>query len=509
MTQAATAEKITGLTEINDQEAQAIMARAQEAFADLKKTTVKERCNELKKVMQAFYDKQEQIIDQVCAENGKARTDALVSDVMSALDALEWLVDHGEDVLADKKVPTPLMLLGKSSKIYQEALGPCLLITPWNYPWNNGIIFTMTGFIAGCSVIFKPSEHTPLTGLFEEIFSASPLIKQSIQVIYGSGVTAQKLIEQRPAKIFFTGSNRTGTKIMEQASKYLIPLELELGGKDPAIVFEDVDLQRTVAGTLWGALTNSGQSCTSIEKLIVHESIYDEFVERLTAECNKLIINNGDKGDADIGAMTVSFQKDIVSRHVEDARDKGATIVCGGQDMGNGFYAPTIITDIPEDAVLNHEETFGPLIPVYKFSTEAEAIEMGNAGEFGLSASVWSKDLKRADRVARSLEVGAVSINNVMLTEGQPFLPFGGRKQSGFGRVHGAEGLLGWTASKAIIVDKQSSKIEANWYPYTQKKYRLLGGLIASIMIHNPVAKLIKIAIAGLPLESHAQKPRD
>ena len=503
------AEKITTLHEISDQEAQDIMARAQESFKDLKNTTVAERCAELKKVMQKFYDMREEIVDRVCAENGKARTDALVSDVMSALDALEWLADHGEEVLADKKVPTPLMLLGKSSKIYQEALGPCLLITPWNYPWNNGIIFTMTGFIAGCSVIYKPSEHTPLQGLFEEVFSASPLIKQSIQVIYGSGISAVKLIEQRPAKIFFTGSNRTGTKIMEQASKNLIPLELELGGKDPAIVFEDVDLKRTVAGTLWGALTNTGQSCTSIEKLIVHESIYDEFLEQLTAECQKLIINNGDRGDADVGAMTVPFQKDIVAHHVDDAKAKGATIVCGGEDMGNGFYAPTIITNIPIDAALNHEETFGPLIPVYKFSTEAEAIELGNAGEFGLSASVWSKDLKRADRVARALEVGAVSINNVMLTEGQPFLPFGGRKQSGFGRVHGAEGLLGWTASKAIIVDKQSSKIEGNWYPYTQKKYRLLDGLIASIMIHNPIAKLIKIALAGLPLESHSQKPRD
>ncbi len=504
-----TADKNTVINDISEQEAQAIMSRARENFADLKNTTVAERCTELRKLMDKFYAMRETIVDRVCEENGKARTDALVSDIMSALDALEWLADHGEEVLADKKVPTPLMLLGKTSKIYQEALGPCLLITPWNYPFNNGIIFTMTGFIAGCSVIFKPSEHTPLHGLFEELFAASPLIKQSVQVVYGTGASAQKLIEQRPSKIFFTGSNRTGTKIMAQAAEHLIPLELELGGKDPAVVFDDVNLERTVAGTLWGALTNTGQSCTSIEKLLVQDTIYDEFVERLTSECNKLIVNNGDRGDADIGAMTVPFQTEIVKRHVEDARAKGAKIRGGGELMGDNFYMPTILTDIPADADLNHEETFGPLIPVYKFSTEAEAIEMANAGEFGLSASVWSKDLKRADRVARALEVGAVSINNVMLTEGQPFLPFGGRKQSGFGRVHGAEGLLGWTASKAIIVDKQSGKIEGNWYPYTLKKYRLLDGLIATILVRNPLLKLIKIALAGLPLESHAQKPRD
>lgn len=497
------------LKNITPEEAKAIMAQAKEAFNDLKKTTVKERCNELKKVMQRFYDRRESIIDRLVAENGKARTDALVSDIMSALDALEWLTTQAEKVLADEKVPTPLMLMGKQSKIYKDAFGPCLVITPWNYPINNGIIFTMTGFIAGCSVIFKPSEHTPLQGVFEELYDASPLIKRSVQVVYGGGESAVNIIDQRPAKIFFTGSTRTGSKIMTQAAKYIIPVELELGGKDPAIVFDDVNIDRTVAGVLWGAMTNTGQSCTSIEKLYVQDSIYDEFVEKLKAECAKLVVNNHDQGDADIGAMTTDFQQDIVERHVKDAQEKGANIVCGGEAMGERFYPPTILTDIPEDANLNHEETFGPLLPVYRFKDEEDAIAKANDTEFGLSASVWSKDLKRADRVARALEVGAVSINNVMLTEGQPFLPFGGRKMSGFGRVHGAEGLLRWTASKAIIVDKQSKKIEANWYPYTKKKYELMGGLIATMLVHNPVVKLLKIAKAGLPLESHAQKPRD
>lgn len=496
-------------TDISQDDAKQIMDKARDAFDSLQNTTVKERCNELKKVIRKFYEMRETIIDRIVQENGKARTDALVSDIMSAIDALEWLTKQAPKVLGDTKVPTPIMLMGKQSKIYHEPLGPGLVITPWNYPVNNGIIFTMTGFISGCSVVFKPSEHTPLQGLFEEIFSASPLIKNSVQVVYGQGMTAKYLIDERPAKIFFTGSTRTGKKIMAQASEYLIPVELELGGKDPAIVFDDVNLERTVAGVLWGALTNGGQSCTSIEKLYVQENIYDDFVEKLTAECNKLIVNNGDNGDADMGAITVPFQKDIISRHVEDAREKGATIVCGGHEIGEHFYAPTIITNIPDDAALNVEETFGPLIPVYKFKTEQEVIAKEKASEFGLTASVWSKDKQRADRVARALDVGAVSINNVMLTEGQPFLPFGGRKQSGFGRVHGAEGLLGWTASKAIIVDGQSKKIEANWYPYTRKKYELFGNLISAMVVKNPVVQLLKIALSGLPLESHAQKPRD
>lgn len=496
-------------TDISVEEAKQIMQTARAAFSDLQKTTVKERCNELKKVMTYFYDNREKIIDRIVEENGKARTDALVSDIMSALDALSWLTEQAPKILGDTKVPTPLTLMGKKSKIYHQALGACLVITPWNYPVNNGIIFTMTGFIAGCSVIFKPSEHTPLEGVFEDIFSASPLIKNSVQMVYGQGMSAKHIIDQRPDKIFFTGSTRTGKKIMAQASEYLIPVELELGGKDPAIVFEDVNIQRTAAGVLWGALTNGGQSCTSIEKVYVQERIYEQFVDALKVECEKLIVNNGDSGDADIGAITVPFQKEIIIRHTEDARAKGAKIVCGGETIGENFYAPTIITDIPADAVLNTEETFGPLIPVYKFKDEQEVLDLEAASEFGLTASVWSKDLERADRVARALQVGAVSINNVMLTEGQPFLPFGGRKQSGFGRVHGAEGLLGWTASKAIIVDKQSKKIEANWYPYTNKKYKLFGELTKSSVIFNPIKRLWQIITKGPALESHAQKPRN
>lgn len=497
------------LTEVNPQQAAAIMATAQEAFADLQKTTIKERCNELRKVIDHFYAKREQIIDALIVENKKARTDALVADIMSALDALVWLTEQAPKILGDQKVPTPIMLMGKKSKIYHQPLGACLVITPWNYPINNGIVFTMTGFIAGCSVIFKPSEHTPLKGVFEDIFSASPLIKRSVQVVYGSGESAQNIIEQRPAKIFFTGSTRTGSKIMAQASKYIIPVELELGGKDAAIVFDDVNIKRTVAGVLWGAMTNTGQSCTSIEKVYVQEGIYDQFVEELKAECAKLIVNSADMGDADVGAMTTDFQREIVAKHVADAKQKGANIYSPHQAVGEDFYPPTILTDLPEDAAINEQESFGPVLPVYKFKDAAQVIAATNSGEFGLSASVWSKDLKRADQVARALEVGAVSINNVMLTEGQSFLPFGGRKMSGFGRVHGAEGLLGWTASKAIIFDKQSKKIEANWFPYTKKKYDLFGNLIAAIVTKNPLLKLIRIALAGLPLESFAQKPRD
>lgn len=479
------------------------------AYQDLQRTTVKQRVAEVQKVIDFVVQNKEMIVDRICEETGKTRTDALVSEVLGTLDYLEWLEHKAAKVLSDEKASTPLTLMGKKSRIYHEALGTVLVIAPWNYPFHIGLTSIIGAFVAGNATIFKPSEHTPLKGLFEDIIAQSPLMRNSIKVIYGTGVTAQRLIAQGPAKIFFTGSAPTGRKILQQAAEHFIPVELELGGKDAMIVFEDVNLKRTVAGALWGALTNSGQSCTSVEKLYVHESIYDQFVAELRQEAAKLVVNSGDHGDADMGGITVDFQMDIIKRHVEDAKKKGANIITGGEVLNEAgrYFMPTILTDVTEDMAVFQEETFGPLIPVFKFSTEQEVINTTNAWEFGLSASVWSKDLDRADRVSRALQVGAVSINNVMLTEGNPDLPFGGAKASGYGRVKGAEGLLGYTRSKAILIDKQSDKIEANWYPYTHKKYQHFKALIDALFSKGPL-KLIKVAIAGMLLENEAQKPR-
>ena len=482
---------------------------AQLGFQDLKKTTVKERVEALKKVRDAIYENREAIVDKVVLETAKSRTDALVSEAMGVLDYADWLIANAPKILADEKAHTPIALLGKKSKIYHEALGVVLIIAPWNYPFNIAMVSILTALAAGNSVVFKPSEITPLNGLIEEMMSASPLFKQSVNVVYGSGLTAQRLIDQRPAKIFFTGSARTGKKILSQAANYLIPVELELGGKDQMIVFDDVNIDRTVAGCLWGAMTNAGQSCTSVERVYVQQSIYQPFVKKLKEECAKLVVNAGDDGDADIGGITADFQLEIIRKQVEEAVLAGAKIAAGGEMLSEEmpFYLPTIVEDATTDMTVMSAETFGPVLTISPFRSEQEVIDESNNTDFGLSASVWSKDLKRADRVARALEVGAVSINNVMLTEGNPALPFGGTKQSGFGRVKGAEGLLGMTQSKAILVDTQSAKIEANWYPYTRAKYQLFSQFIEALF-GKGLQKWIKFAVSGIKLESESQKPR-
>lgn len=486
-----------------------LFAQARKASDRLRKSSIETRLEALHKLIDVIVRDKETIIDQLTSETRKCRTDALVSEVLGILDNFEWLEKNAKKILADKKVSTPITLMGKKSQIVHEALGVVLIITPWNYPLHIALTSILAAYVAGNAVILKPSEVTPLKGVIEKLMAVDPLLEQSVFIAYGTGVTAQRLIDERPAKIFFTGSARTGKRILAQAAEKLIPVDIELGGKDQAIVFDDVNLQRAVSGILWGALTNAGQSCSSVERIYVQASIYDKFVEQLTAEAKRLVVNSGDTGNADVGGMTVDFQLDIVRKQVEDARTKGAKIHCGGEILHNNelFYLPTVVTQVTPDMLLNKEETFGPLLPVMKFTSEEEVINLTNATEFGLSASVWSHDKKRAERVARQLECGAVSINNVMLTEGNPALPFGGCKASGYGRQKGEEGLLGYTRSKSLLIDADSAKIEANWYPYTARKYQLFTQMIDALFVKSPW-RLIKFVVAGLSLESEAKKKR-
>lgn len=476
---------------------------------DLQQFTVKQRAAEIKKVISYIKNNKESICDRIISDTGKSRTDALVSEVIGVLDNLHWNANHAHKILKSTTVSTPITLLGKKSYIIQEPYGTVLIIAPWNYPFHIAITFIVSAFLAGNSIIFKPSEHTPLTGLIEEICSVSNLLKQNVSVIYGSGVTAEKLIDEKPDKIFFTGSTRTGKAILKKASQYIIPVDLELGGKDAMVVFPDVNIKRTVAGALWGGLTNAGQSCTSVELLFIHTDIFDSFVTQLKEEVQQLITNTGDKGDADIGAMTTDFQLDIVKQQLDDAIEKGAKVIIGGNTFNEKgrFFPPTLVTNINEDMQIFKEETFGPVIMLLPFSEEQQLITMVNQLPYGLSASVWSRDIKRAKEIANHLQVGAVSINNVMLTEGNPALPFGGVKQSGFGRAKGKEGLLAFTRSKSILIDKQSSKIEPNWYPYTRIKYRLFQQLIDALFTPSWL-KLFKLAKVGMALESEAKKKR-
>jgi len=273
------------------------------------------------------------------------------------------------------------------------------------------------------------------------------------------------------------------------------------------VVFEDVNIERAVAGAIWGGFTTTGQSCTSVERLFVQESIYEKFKETLVKETLKLVQATDDDGNADIGPMTTRGQVETIAAQVADAKEKGAIFLTGGDWDGlSEFVPPMIVEGVTRDMAIDQEENFGPLLPIYPFSSEAEAIKMANDPDYGLSASVWSQDIKRADRVARMIYTGNVSINNVMLTEGNHALPFGGVQKSGFGRYKGEFGFYAFANIKAVLIDQNSKKMEANWFPYTARKYKIFSDLTSALYSPGRISGLIKGAFYGLKLETYVKK---
>lgn len=479
---------------------------ARERATALRETSLESRLERVTALKNVVLREREAIIDRIQKETGKCRSDALMSEIFPILDFLHYLEKHAAKALAPRAVSTPIALMGKKSKIFFEPLGVVAVISPWNYPFYQAVVPCLSAYISGNAVVYKPSEHTPLQGLFESVLEKAGFEAGAIQVVYGDGALGAELIEQRPNKIFFTGSVSTGKKIMAAAAKHLIPVELELGGKDPMIVFDDANLKRAVAGAAWGALTNCGQSCTSVERIYVQESIYPEFKRLLLAEIAKVKQAVDQDGDADVGRMTVDMQVKVIADQLRDAVGRGAKLLTGAQwNYTDRAVPPLVVENVSEDMPLVAEETFGPVLPLITFKTEAEAIAKANNSKYALSASVWTKDLGRAERVARKLVTGNVSINNVMLTEANPGLPFGGLKDSGFGRYKGEFGFHSFCNVKSVLIDKDSSKIEANWFPYTAEKYRLFSDMMVGLF-SGGVGGMVKFALSGMKLESYSNK---
>ncbi|MBX7254817.1 MAG: aldehyde dehydrogenase family protein [Candidatus Hydrogenedentes bacterium] len=507
-----TGKTIYTFREPTDQEIQQSFERARAAFGTIRAMTVRERLEEIGKIKRYFLANKEKIVDRIVEETGKARTDALVSEVFAILDIIHYYQKNAEKVLGDQVVSTPLLQFPKKSKIYYEPIGTVLIISPWNFPLNLALVPIVTAFTAGNSVVFKPSEWTPLCGLIEEIVEESGFMKEAITVVYGGKDVGRKLIDQRPAKILFTGSTRAGRQIMEQAAKYLIPVELELGGKDPMVVFDDVDVERAAKAAAWGGMMNCGQTCTSVERIIVQEGVYPEFVAALKRRIEKLshagaCEGKADEGNLDVGCITADFQVKIVEEQIKDAKAKGAEVFSAGTHTeGSHAIPPTMITNVDKSMKVLQDETFGPVVTVEKFKTEDEAVAMANDSPYGLSGSVWSQDLVRAERVARRIETGSLSINNVLATQGNPGLPFGGTKDSGFGRYKGPLGLQGFSNPKSVLID-HTKKPEVYWYPYSKEKYHLFSRLLDAIYGGSPFW-VLKAALIGLKMESLAKKKR-
>ena len=447
------------------------VARARAAAPAWRATPLQERLRTLGRIKDVVRTHGEEYARRISEDTGKPLVDSLLTELMSVPLFLDYYAKTAPSVLARKKVSTPLMFPGKKSYIEHFPVGVVAVISPWNFPFQLSMVPVLSALIAGNTVVLKPSEVTPLTGeVINEIFRRIGLPEGVLEVVQGDGSTGAALAESDVDKIFFTGSVATGRKIMAAAAKKPIPVELELGGKDAMIVCADAHLERAARAAVWGGLVNCGQMCVSVERILVESSVHDRFVALLEREVGKLRVGGPDE-HADVGPMTFGRQIETVERHVRDARAKGAKIVAGGQrmDRPGQFFQPTVLTDVRPDMEIYSDETFGPVLPVMRVRSVDEAVRLANDHQYGLLGSVWTRDVEKGLEIASRLECGQVTVNDVVISVGNPTLPFGGVKSSGFGRYHGPEGLLAFTHQKAIMVDRGTAATEPFWFPYADK----------------------------------------
>jgi acyl-CoA reductase-like NAD-dependent aldehyde dehydrogenase len=439
------------------------------------------RARVMKRAQKWVMDNAERVVETIVSETGKTYEDAQLAEIGYAGNAFGFWAKEGPAYLEDQKVKSSQVLVkGKKLVHRYRPLGLIGVIGPWNYPLTNSFGDCIPALMAGNSVILKPSEVTPLTSLLmAEALSECGLPENVLQIATGRGETGAALIEHVDM-IMFTGSTRTGRKVAEAAAHRLIPASLELGGKDPMLVLSDADLERAANFATYYSMQNAGQTCISIERVYVEEPVYDEFVAKVTDKVRALRVGKPEGfGTVEVGAITFPPQLDTIKDHVQDALQKGAHALTGGHEVqGTGrFFEPTVLVDVDHSMKIMTDETFGPTLPIMKVRDAEEAVRLANETPYGLGASVFSRDTKRGEAIARRIEAGAANVNDAMINYTVLELPMGGWKASGLGSRHGAGGIRKYCQQQAIVVTRLGMKKELFMYPYSSRTSRLLARL--------------------------------
>jgi succinate-semialdehyde dehydrogenase/glutarate-semialdehyde dehydrogenase len=456
------------------------VARARAARSAWSALSYRNRARYILKVRRALYDRKDEITRVISDETGKPEFEALSTEVFMVSDLMSHFAMNAENALRDERF-TLAVFRNKRSMITYEPLGVVGVISPWNFPFSIPVGEIVMALMAGNTVVLKPSEFTPLVGdAIKRLFASAGFPEGVFEVVQGDGSTGAALVESAVDKIFFTGSVRTGKRIAEAAAKRLLPVVLELGGKDPMIVCEDAPFERTVKGAVWGAFMNCGQVCASVERLYVAEAIAERFISSVVEEVKRLRVGPPEGCSTDVGPLTNENQLNIVSEHVADAVARGARVLTGGrrrEDLGGYFFEPTVLVDVDGSMKVMNEETFGPVLPIKVVKDEEEAIREANSTRYGLLASVWTSDNERGRRIARRIEAGTVIINDAVYTHGAAQTPWFGVKESGLGVTHGQAGLFEFVRMKHVNWDLLPMKSNWWWFPYTevwQRRFKTL-----------------------------------
>jgi acyl-CoA reductase-like NAD-dependent aldehyde dehydrogenase len=473
----ATGEPLGEVPDQGPAEVRAAVEAARAAQREWKLLPIEARARRVLRFAEVLMARCEEVIELLVREGGKTRLEALGMEVIVVADLVRYFAKHAPDMLAPEPINLHL-LKHRASYLHYVPRGVVGVIAPWNFPFSIPIGETVMALLAGNGVVLKPSEVTPLiANKARELYLAAELPPDLFQVVTGRGATGAALIDGGIDYCVFTGSVATGKKVAAACGERLIPCTLELGGKAPAVVCADADLDRTAQALVWGGFANSGQVCASVERVYAVDAIHDALVERVAKLARELRQGDASSGaDVDVGAMAWDQQVNTVEKLVDGAVGAGAKLEVGGHRVrGAGqFFEPTVLSGCRQDMDVMRKEIFGPVIPIMRVADEDEAVRLANDSQLGLLAYVFTRDRDRGRRLAERIEAGTVMVNDVLATYGCPETPWGGVKHSGIGRTHSMQGLRDLCETRHVNYDRIAMPREVWWYPYKEGTYKAL-----------------------------------
>ena len=469
----ATGEQWSTVSALDEDGARSAVQAAREAFPAWADTPVRERMRVLGRWLEIMLAEEGELARMVSTEGGKPVAESRLVDVFPGLETLKYYAEHLDEMLAFRPVAPEQILFSHWRAGYRfDPLGVMAVITPWNYPVGIPMAEIVPAIGAGNTLVFKPASATVQTGLMLADMARRAGVPDGVlNAVALPGAATDALLDHPDVvKVLFTGSVDIGRHVARRCAERIIPAQLELGGKDAAVVAADADLERTARGIVWGAFMNSGQTCASIERVYVERPLYRPLLDRMVRLTREIRLGDPFDASTDMGPLTTRGQRDIVARHVSDAVAAGARALTGGElPEGPGwYYPPTILVDVTDDMEIIHEETFGPVMPVMSVDSLDEGIRRANDSKFGLTASGWTRSRATAERLQRELDAGVVTINDHAVAFAEATGAWGGLRESGIGRAHGAFGLHELVNVKYVVHDPGDDRATPWYYPYDE-----------------------------------------